>query len=321
MSRFEEIDMVCNIARMPTFMIAGAPKCGTTALYEYLQTHPQILLSNPKEPHFYAEDLGDHREVFTQTEYDRLFAAAGPEHLAIGEASAWYLHSSVALPRVARELPEIKLIVMLRNPAELVRSLHSDLVWICFENENDFEAAWSLQDERKAGRRVPALCQVPWFLQYREVGRLSQHVRRLLSVFPREQVRFYLLDDMKESPARVYQDVLAFLGLPDDGRTEFPRVNASKRNRLQRLAWVQSLLVRSLPRPCIQAGKRIGLGKLNRTITELNCTDNRPATPGDEFRKRLSREFHDDVCELEILLERKLDHWKSEGTPNVSLPR
>jgi hypothetical protein len=302
--------MVCKIARTPTFMIAGAPKCGTTALYEYLQTHPQILLSDPKEPHFYAEDLGDHREVFTDVEYERLFSAAGPEHLAIGEASAWYLHSWVALPRVARELPDTKLIIMLRNPAELVLSLHSDLVWICFESELDFEQAWSLQSDRKAGRRVPTLCQVPWFLQYREVGQLSQHVGRMLKLFPREQVRFYLLDDLKDSAARVYQDALTFLGLPNDGRTEFPRVNASKRNRLQRLAWVQSLLVRSLPRPCIEAGKRIGLGKLNRSITEMNCTTHRPEPPTDEFRRHLTEEFYNDVCELESILERKLDHWK-----------
>jgi hypothetical protein len=303
--------MVCDLARKPTFMIAGAPKCGTTALYEYLQTHPRVLLSNPKEPHFYAEDLGNHREVFTQTGYDRLFTSARPEHLAIGEASAWYLHSWVALPKIARELPDIKLIVMLRNPAELVLSLHSDLVWICFESELDFEQAWSLQSERKAGRQVPKLCQVPWFLQYREVGQLSQHVRRLLKLVPREQIRFYLLDDLKTSAARVYQDALTFLELPDDGRTEFPRVNQSKRNRLQRLAWAQSLLVRSLPRPCIQAGKLIGLGKLNRTITEMNCTDNQAMRPREEFLRQLTREFYDDVCELETLLERKLDHWKT----------
>jgi hypothetical protein len=269
-----------------------------------------VLLSDPKEPHFYAEDLGNHREVFTQTEYDRLFAAARPEHLAIGEASAWYLHSWVALPRVARELPDTKLIVMLRNPAELVLSLHSDLVWICFESELDFEQAWSLQPERKAGRQVPKLCQVPWFLQYREVGQLSQHVRRLLKLFPREQIRFYLLDDLKTSASRVYQNALTFLGLPDDGRMDFPRVNQSKRNRLQRLAWAQSLLVRSLPRPCIRAGKLIGLGKLNRTITDMNCTDNRPVRPREGFLHQLTREFYDDVCELETLLERNLDHWK-----------
>jgi hypothetical protein len=302
--------MVCDIARKTNFMIAGAPKCGTTALYEYLQTHPQVFLPAIKEPAFFAEDVGDHREARTQAEYERLYTAAGPEHLAIGDASAWYMHSAVALPRIAKELPGTKFIIMLRNPVELVRSLHSDMVWICFEDEPDFEKAWLLQEERKAGRRVPKLCQVPAMLQYLAVGRLSQHVRRLLALFPRDQIRIYLLDDLKVSASRVYQDALAFLGLPHDGRNQFPRANPSKRNRLQRLAKVQSLLVRSLPRQCIQAGKLIGLGKLNRTITGLNSTEHRPASPKDEFHRQLIQEFRSDVCELEDLLGRNLDDWK-----------
>src|SRR4029079_12567970 len=140
----------------------------------------------------------------------------------------------------------------------------------CFENEPDFEKAWSLQDERRSGFHVPKLCQVPWFLQYREIGRLAGHVRRLLDLIPREQVRFYLLDDLKDSSRQVYQDTLAFLGVPDDGRRHFPRVNASKRNRLQGLARLQSAVVRALPQSCIKAGKLVGLGKLNRSITDLN---------------------------------------------------
>src|SRR3954453_5726372 len=101
--------MVCDVPRRPTFMIVGAPKCGTTAMYEYLQTHPQVFISDPKEPHFFSEDLGAHRSIFNRKEYDALFSAAGPHHLAVGEASAWYLHSSTALPNVRREFPDIKL--------------------------------------------------------------------------------------------------------------------------------------------------------------------------------------------------------------------
>jgi len=303
--------MVSPVRREPTFIIAGAPKCGTTALYEYLQTHPQVFVTDPKEPHFYAEDLGDHREIFSRREYQALFAGAGPQHTAIGEASAWYLHSSVAVPQIARELPHTKLIVMLRQPVDMLRSLHSDMLWICFENEPDFERAWSLQDTRVAGRNIPKLCQVPWFLQYREVGRLAGHVKRLLQTFPREQVRFYLLDDLKASPERVYLDALNFLGLPDDGRREFSRVNAAKRNRLQSLARMQSFVVRSLPRSCVKAGKFVGFGKLNRAITLLNCVENRPAPLNEDFRRQLMSEFRDDICELEDLLGRTLEQWKN----------
>jgi hypothetical protein len=291
-------------------MIAGAPKCGTTALYEYLQTHPQVFLSDPKEPHFYADDLGAHRIIDTREEYEHLFSAAGPQHLAIGEASACYLHSAVALTQIARELPDIKLIIMLRNPVELIRSLHSDMVWICFENETDFERAWSLQDERLAGHSIPALCQVPWLLQYRHIGQLSGHVRRMLELFPRDQIRFYLLDDLKESASRVYRDVLTFLDLPVDDRTEFPRVNVGKRNRLQPLARLQSMVVRAVPRSVIRAGKLFGLGKLNRAITSLNSTENRLTPLSDEFRRQLVQEFRDDISELGELVGRNLDHWK-----------
>jgi hypothetical protein len=307
----EDTNMVLSIPPKPTFMIVGAPKCGTTALYEYLQTHPQVFITDPKEPLYFAADVGAHRNTISRAEYDALFAAAGPQHKAIGEASAWYLHSAMALPNVKREFPDIKLIVMVRNPVDLIRSLHSDLVWICFENEPDFERAWSLQEERLTGRHVPSLCQVPWFLQYREVGRLSRHVRRLLEQFPRDQVRFYLLDDLKDSASGVYQDALTFLGLPNDGRSSFARVNASKRNRLQALARMQSIVVRSLPRSCVRAAKRVGLSRLNRTITQLNCIEQQPTPPSEAFRRQLVDEFRDDVCELEDLIGRKLDNWKS----------
>ena len=79
--------MVSFAKRDPTFMIVGAPKCGTTALYEYLQAHPQVFVSDPKEPHFYAEDLGAHRSVFTRAEYHKLFALARPE-LASGRSES-----------------------------------------------------------------------------------------------------------------------------------------------------------------------------------------------------------------------------------------
>src|SRR4051794_4338919 len=115
--------------QLPNFMIAGAPKCGTTALYRYLQTHPQVFLTDPKEPHFYADDLAGHREVPTRENYLRLFDRVLPQHTAIGEASVWYMHSSDALQRIKAEMPQVRLVVMLRQPIDFLRSLHSDLVW------------------------------------------------------------------------------------------------------------------------------------------------------------------------------------------------
>jgi hypothetical protein len=294
---------------LPNFMIAGAPKCGTTALYRYLQTHPQVFLTEPKEPHYYAEDLGAHREVPQREAYLRLFDKVLPQHRAIGEASVWYMHSAHALERVKAEHADVKLLILLRNPVDFVRSLHSDMVWICFEDETDFEKAWPLSAERRAGQRVPALCQVPWFLDYQRVGQLGQHVQRLLQIFPREQIKFILLDDLQESPQRVYEETLTFLKLDSDGRTEFPRFNASKQNRSAWLAACRAAVIRSLPRPLVEAGKKLGLGTVSYAVMQLNS---RPATMAPlraELRRELQEVFRDDIDLLSTSIGRDLSHW------------
>jgi hypothetical protein len=295
---------------VPNFIIAGAPKCGTTALYVYLETHPRVFLTNPKEPDFYADDVGAYRWVTTRDAYRRLFDRVTEQHLAVGEASVWYLLSSVALRRVREELPDVRLVVMLRQPIDLLRSWHQHLFRMCFEDEPDFEKAWALQDQRRVGERVPSVCQVPSFLDYRSVGQLGRHVSRLLELFPREQTKIMLLDDLKDSPRRVYESVLEFLDVPSDGRSQFPRVNTAKRNRFQWLAQCQATVVRSLPRPCIQFGKRLGLSQVRRTVRQLNSQPATPATLGEDFRRRLVAEFADDIDTLSELIGRDLSHWK-----------
>jgi hypothetical protein len=294
---------------LPNFMIAGAPKCGTTALYRYLQTHPQVFLTEPKEPHFYAEDLGAHREVPQRDDYLRLFDKVQPQHCAIGEASVWYMHSAHALERVKAEHPDIRLLILLRNPVDFVRSLHSDMVWVCFEDETDLEKAWALSEQRRAGQRVPALCQVPWFLDYQRVGLLGHHVQRMMQIFPREQIKFILLDDLQQSPQRVYEETLSFLGLESDGRTEFPRFNASKQNRSPFLAACRAAVIRSLPRSVVNAGKKLGLGYVSNSVMQLNS---RPASKSPlrkDFGFELYEFFREDIALLSELIGRKLDDW------------
>jgi hypothetical protein len=70
----------------PNFFIVGAPKCGTTALYEYLRGHPSIFMPKYKEPHFFAQDLGTYPLIKTADAYAALFAEAEPRHTAVGEA-------------------------------------------------------------------------------------------------------------------------------------------------------------------------------------------------------------------------------------------
>ncbi len=297
--------------RKPNFFIVGAPKCGTTALSEYLRGHPNIFISQPKEIHYFAEDFPQYRVVKSLDQYMGLFQEATSEHLAVGEASVWYLYSSIAGHNIYGFNENAKIVVMLRNPIDLVHSIHSQLVYSLNEDEEDFETAWRLQSLRKRGIRVPKSCMAPTTLQYLQAGRLGDQVERLLEIFPSDQVKIILFDDFTMSTKGVYEDVLSFLGVPSDGRSDFPAINVSKVHKLKWLAYLTQ-------RPPFPRGyfpqslkKLLGLertGALDK-IRQLNARERlrKPLSP--IFRAELIGAFRDDIEKLSRILNRDLSHW------------
>ena len=212
--------------RRPNFFILGAPKCATTSMVGWLQTHPQVFIPAIKEPHFFNTD--DRQYVRTLDAYERLFSAATTAHRAIGEASVWYLSSGVAVANILAYQPQARFIVMIRNPIEMAPALHSEMLMSGHENIRDFKKAWLLQDERRQGRMVPALSWARRRLQYGASCALGAQLRQLLSVVARDRVLTILFDDIVQDPRQMYLRALQFLELDDDGRIEFPALNKSK---------------------------------------------------------------------------------------------
>ena len=163
---------------MPDFFIPGAPKCGTTALYRYLATHPAIAMSSRKEPGYWSPDLGRRDRVSGREAYLRLWEGA-PEGALRGEATANYLRSAVAIPSILAERPDARFVVMLRNPSDMAVSLHSELVKTYHEDVGDFERAWRLQETRRQGLRIPPECVDPRLLDYAWGCALGDQVERL----------------------------------------------------------------------------------------------------------------------------------------------
>jgi hypothetical protein len=303
---------VRNLAAKPNFFIVGAPKCGTTALYEYLRPHPNIFMSTVKEPHFFATDLGTYPFIKTLDEYTKLFAGSTAQHLRVGEASVYYLRSATAIANIHEFNPGAKLIAMFRNPVDMVHSFHSQLLYMSEETVGDFEAAWRLQARRSQGLDLPPRSRGAFLLDYAEVGRFGTQTQRLLSIFPASQVKIILYDDFTASPQKVYDDVLSFLDLPHDNRTEFPRVNDNKRAKL---AWLRNFMRK--PPPALRETYRnfkqaVGAGTLDaikREIVERNTVKERrqPLTPA--FRAELVETFREEVALLSRLLSRDLSHW------------
>ncbi len=173
------------------FCIIGAPKCGTTALYAYLRDHPGVFMPEPKEPHYFCTDFPNYRKVRSCAAYRELFQAAPPGVL-LGEASVWYLFSEVAVARILDDNPASRMIVMLRNPVDMVWALHAQLIHSLDEDVLDLETAWDLQAARAQGQHLPVHCREPKHLQYRAAGSYSHQLERLFRLVPRDRVLLLL---------------------------------------------------------------------------------------------------------------------------------
>src|SRR5262249_42896094 len=145
----EEADQSVTVEpRKPNLFIVGAMKCGTTAWYEYLRSHPNIFMPDLKEPGFFALDLPKWRGTESEAEYSALFADSGPARV-IGEASAIYLMSNRAAQAIRDYNPAAKILIFLRVQEEYLPSLHNLNRLEFAEDIGDFETAWRLSGHRR----------------------------------------------------------------------------------------------------------------------------------------------------------------------------
>lgn len=297
----------------PNFFIVGAPKCGTTAISEYLRSHPNVFMSKFKEPHFFSSDLDMNRRTLEQ--YLDLFAHAGRQQTIIAEASTTYLFSQVALPRIREFNPDAKILVMLRRPDELAYAIYGQCFLAGIETETDFERAWELQDKRAAGAELPPGCPSYKVLQYKWMASIGSQVQRLLQIFPRSQVHIILMDDLVTDPRGEYLRLLSFLGLPDDGRMEFPRVNEARSHKCLWLGHKSRQLRRRMAGPFFMLREKTGFRGtgLIRLINYFNTEKRSRSQLSIGFRHYLAALYADEIDLLEKLIGRDLSAWRYDS--------
>jgi len=267
------------------------------------------------EPHYFVDDLPISlgRKPENLEGYQKLFATAGDYQL-IGEKSVFYLYSKTAARKIAAFNPDAKIIIILRNPVDLVYSLHSELYYKMNEDEEDFTRAWQLQEERRRGNRIPKGCRVPFALQYGDVGKFLIQVQRYKEHFLPDQIKIFLIDDLKRDTLGVYKETLEFLDVSYDGRDEFPCINPNKRNRSRFLAWVlnnKPPLITALRRGVnkLLGGRSTGVFKAVR-IFNTSTPRREPLDP--KMRRRLTEYFREDIQALQQVIERDLSDWYRE---------
>lgn len=296
--------------RNPDFFLVGAPKCGTTAMTRYLSEHPQIFMSYRKEVHFYGSDLKKIPHEFFVLDEQRylwLFAAARQDQL-LGDASVMYLYSKSAPHEIKAANPDAKILVMLRNPVDVMYSHHSQLYWGGYEDLEDFEEALRAEPARRKGEQVPPGAMMQESLYYRDIVKFSEHVKRYFDVFGRDRVHVILFDDLKADTKEIYDRTLDFLGVGPAERESFRVVNPNKAPRFR----VIQRWVRRPPLPARLALNLLpdhlrfwGLAKIARVNTKF--VPRPPMTP--ELRAQLLSEFEPEVARLGELIDRDLGHW------------
>ncbi len=291
----------------PNFFIVGAPRSGTTAMYEYLRQHPDVFMPYRKEPVYFGADLTKRPPLLDEPSYLKLFGP-GRGKRRLGEATVWYLYSRTAAAEIRRFDPDARIIIMLRDPVEMIHSLHSHWLFTGNEDVEDFAQALDAEEDRRQGRRLPPDVRRPEGLQYRACARYAAHVERYLETFGRDAVKVLLYDDFSADARTAYRDVLSFLEVSTGFEPDFAVVNQNKVARsslLQRVRKGRAVgtVVNALPGPLHHAAWRL-MKRAN-----IRYQQRPPIDP--DLRARLVAELADDVARLETLIDRDLAAWSA----------
>lgn len=282
----------------PTFLLVGAAKSGTTALFRWLQQHPDVFMPRLKQPHYFAGltptfrgpgDQALNRDLVTdEATYRRLFAP-GTGHRARGEASPFYLfYAERAAPRIRAFFPEMRLVVLLRDPVERAYSGYLHLVRDGRE-VGSFRHALDREEERRRQGWEPL-----W--AHRGLGLYARQLGAFLAEFPRSQVGVWRYEELRAEPQRVYREVCEFIGVDGGFVPEFTRHNTGG---LPRHPGLHALLVR-LRAPHI--AKRLLPERLAQWLVG-RYLQHRP--PPAHIARELRAYFRDDLRALQALWPEK----------------
>ena len=311
--------------RLPTFLVVGAVKAGTTSLHEYLQQHPGIFMSPVKETNYFsdADMLFDHfnldyrqdistnidkyldgpmdkkvhiSHVRTRRQYEKLFRDVKDQKV-IGEVSNSYLYLPSTTSAIQSQLPDAKIVMILRNPVERLYSQFLMNLRLGKIAENN------LRKEIAADQAKPVK---GWGVShlYLEVGNYYEQVKRYYDTFPASQIMVILFDDFKKDQKKVMHDLFAFLGAnPDFNVDTSQKYNEAGVPRFGKLNYILTQT------GLYTLSKKIVPEKLKQNVKNLFYSKKNIPSLSAEDKQYLLDYYRKDIMHLSALLNRDLSAW------------
>lgn len=295
------------MSRLPTFLVVGAAKSGTTSLHYFMEQHPEICVPPCKETYIFNREsmAGTWPEVtfFDEEGYRELFRTHTTEQTrAWGEVttSNLYYHEE-AVPKIKELLGDIQIIILLRNPIDRAYSGWT-MTSASYAEPLSFEQAMEEEQDRIEQK-------VMFMGHYLSLGFYYQSVKHYLENFPHSRV--YLLEDLKERPPETLREIFQFIGVDGGFKPDYEttyNTSGTPRSRLLQKLLFRDMGTRGAP---VQRLMRplMGRNRADRLFHTMRNYNLKRVPMKRETRQKLADIYREDVLQLQELIGRDLSHW------------
>ncbi|MEM6821304.1 MAG: sulfotransferase [Verrucomicrobiota bacterium] len=295
---------------VPTFLIIGASKSGTSTLHQALSSHPEIFMSSPKEPHYFSamdnrlpsqgpDDISRlNLNIHSWEDYLTLFENAA-SYKARGESSTTYISTPGTARRIKEKLPQIQLIAVLRNPVDRAYSSYMHLVRDGNERAATFEEGLAQEPQRR---------KEGWegLWHYQDRGFYYRQLREYYDLFDQSQIKVLLYEDLNKYSQTFLKELLTFIGVDPDWPIDLSQT--LNKGGLPGSPKIHRVVAG--PQPWKQPIKKILSSEIRNQIKELYLkTTMRKTSMRQETRKQLQLSYRDDILNLQDLIGTDLSHW------------
>lgn len=281
---------------LPTFIIVGAPRSGTTSLYNYCAQHPDVFMSPIKEVNYFSSN----NHGLTEEDYRQLFEP-GREKLAVGEASPSYLRREDAPRRISSLIPECQIIVILRDPVSRFLSDFKYSRRFGF-HPNPLESYLPVRTGDEIA--VPKHFEIGTM---REKGFYYRQIRQYREVIDEDKIHIFIYDDLIEDTSKLVGTLFGLLGISQ----EFTPNIKKKHNKSTESRW--SWLARSVRGGKVEYTVRRLFSRVtaDRVLSGIKNSNSRPSSfvPSETAVRQVRQWYKDEVQQLEEMINRSLDNW------------